>query len=142
MYLSQLTPIRIKEQTALAPPQPYRMDRSCQGDPITIGAHRYRWGIGVHADSELTFRLAKAYKSFHAVAGIDGQCGDRGSVVFSVLGDGKVLYKSPVARGSDAEPHEMSLPVAGVNELTLKVDSAGDLDLGDMANWAVAQVLR
>jgi hypothetical protein len=26
--------------------------------------------------------------------------------------------------------------------MTLQVDSAGDLDLGDVANWAAAQLLR
>jgi hypothetical protein len=142
LYLSQLTPVRVKETTMLAPPQPYRMDRSCQGDPLTIGSHSYPWGIGVHADSEITFRLARAFKTFQAVTGIDSHSAERGSVIFSVIGDGKVLFKGPVVRGSDPEPHEISVSVEGVDELTLKVENAGDLDLGDMANWALAQLLR
>jgi hypothetical protein len=36
--------------TILAPPQPFRMDASCQGDALRIGSRRYPWGIGVHAD--------------------------------------------------------------------------------------------
>ena len=142
LYLSQLTPVRVKEATTLAPPQPFRMDRSCQGDVLTIGKHSYPWGIGVHADSELTFRIGKAFKSFQSVAGIDSRSEGAGSVVFTVLGDGKVLYKSPVVRGSDAEPHEINIAVDGVEELTLKVTDAGDLDLGDVANWALAQLAR
>ena len=58
-YLSQLTPVEVKEQTVLAPPQPYQMDRTCQGDAISIAGRRYPWGIGVHADSELTFDLER-----------------------------------------------------------------------------------
>ena len=142
LYLSQLTPIKVKEATNLAPPQPYRMDRSCQGDTLTIGSHSYPWGIGVHANSELTFKLGKAFKTFQAVTGIDSHSGNAGSVTFWVLGDGKELYKGPVVRGADAEPREVSVSVEGVDELTLKVDDAGDLDLGDMANWAAAQLLR
>jgi hypothetical protein len=142
LYLSQLTPVRVKEATTLAPPQPYRMDRSCQGDTLTIGKHSYPWGIGVHADSELTFRIGKAFKSFQAVTGIDSHSRDAGSVVFSVFGDGKELYRGPVVRGSDPEPHEISVSVEGVEELTLKVTDAGDLDLGDAANWALAQLQR
>jgi hypothetical protein len=142
LYLSQLTPVRVKETTTLAPPQPYRMDRSCQGDVLTIGKHSYPWGIGVHADSELTFRIGKAFKQFQAVTGIDSHSGDAGSVVFIVLGDGKELYKSPIVRGSDPEPHAIAVSVEGVEDLTLKVTDAGDLDLGDLASWALAQLFR
>jgi hypothetical protein len=118
------------------------MDRSCQGDTLTIGKHSYPWGIGVHANSELTFRIGKAFKSFQAVTGIDSHSGQAGSVVFRVMGDGKELYKGPVVRGSDPEPREISVSVEGVEELTLEVTDAGDLDLGDLANWALAQLLR
>ena len=85
LYLSQLVPVKVKESTKLAPPQPYRMDRSCQGDAITIGRHSYPWGIGVHANSELTFSLGKSFKTFQAVTGIDSHVGNAGSVIFSVF---------------------------------------------------------
>jgi len=142
-YLSQLTPIKVNEKTILAPPQPYRMDRSCQGDAISIAGKRYPWGIGVHSDSELTFALNGRFKEFRSDVGIATRMGKRGSVVFSVLGDnGKQLYKSPVVRGSDGKPREITVPVKGVRKLTLKVTNAGDLDLGDVANWGSARVLR
>lgn len=142
MYLSQLTPIRVKEHTVIAPPQPYRMDRSSQGDPLTIGNHSYPWGIGVHANSELTFKLGRVFRAFECVAGIDSHSRNSGSVVFTVLGDGKVLHQTPVVCGSDPEQRSISVSVEGVDELTLKVDEAGDTDLADMANWAIAQLLR
>jgi len=140
LYLSQLVPVRVREKTVLAPSQPYRMDRNCQGGPLTIAERSYPWGIGVHADSELTFRLARAFRTFQTIPGIDGD--SRGSVVFSVIGDGKELYRSGVVRGDDKTPQEISVSVEGVEELTLKVENAGDLDLGDVANWAAAQLLR
>jgi len=141
-YLSQLAPSSVKEETVLAPPQPYRMDRSCQGDAISIAGSRYPWGIGVHADSQLTFDLDGRYGEFRSAVGIDTSMGKRGSVRFTVLGDGRRLYESPVVRGSDKEAHDIRVPIRGVRKLTLKVTDAGDLDLGDVANWGSARVLR
>jgi len=141
-YLSQLPPLNVKSRPVLTPPQPHRMDRSCQGDSISIAGNRYPWGIGVHANSELSFRLDGAYQQFMAAAGIDTRMGARGSVRFIVIGDGRELHRSPVVRGSRKTPHEIKVSVKGVKVLTLKVTDAGDLDLGDVANWGSARVLR
>ena len=141
-YLSQLTPVEVKEQTVLAPPQPYQMDRTCQGDALSIAGRRYPWGIGVHADSELTFELAGRYQEFRSAVGIDTRMGERGSVRFLVLGDGRSLYETPVVKGSDPAPREVAVPVTGVRRLTLKVVQADQLDLGAAANWGSARVLR
>ena len=141
-YLSQLEPSAVKESTILAPPQPYKMDRTCQKYAISIAGKRYPWGIGVHADSELTFDVNKRFAEFRSDVGVDTRMGNRGSVVFHVIGDGKELYKSPVVRGGADEPHRVKVPVAGVNKLTLKVTHGGDLDLGDVANWGSARLLK
>lgn len=141
-YLSQLTPIAIKEQTILAPPQPYRMDRSCQGDAISIAGKRYPWGIGVHANSELTFDLKGRFKWFRSDVGIATRMGKRGSVIFSVWTDGKKVYDSAIVRGSDGRTKPVKVSVARKRRLMLKVTSAGDLDLGDVANWGSARVIR
>jgi hypothetical protein len=141
-YLSQLRPVEVMETTVLAPPQPFRMDRSCQGDSISIAGRRYPWGIGVHADSALTFDLKGRFREFRSDIGIASRMGRRGSVVFAVLGDGKELYRSGVLKGTGEKPTPVTVPVKGVKKLTLKVTSAGDLDLGDAANWGAARVLR
>ncbi len=141
-YLSQLDPIKVVETTILAPAQPFRMDQSSQGDAISIAGKRYPWGIGVHADSELTFRVDGQFREFHADVGIDSRQRDRGSVVFSVHGDGKELFASSVVTGREPRPLVISTSIAGVKLLTLKVTNAGDLDLGDTANWGSARVVR
>lgn len=141
-YLSQLKPVRVKESTRLAPGQSYKMDKSCQGNPLTIGKHRFPWGIGVHARSELTFKLPPDCKVFSAYIGLDAKAGGSGSVVFRVLGEGKQLFRSDVIRSPCTEPQAISIPLKGCRELTLIVEDAGDLDAGDMANWAAAQVLK
>ena len=141
-YLSQLTPVDVREKTVLAPPQPGKMDRNSQGGALSIAGSRYPWGIGVHADSEMTFVLDGRYQEFRSDAGIDTSMGARGSVRFVVLGDGQELYKSPPVRGSDLKPLEIAVPIAGVKRLTLKVTGDDDLDMGDMADWGAAMVVR
>jgi hypothetical protein len=63
-------------------------------------------------------------------------------VVFVVEGDGKQIYKSPVIRGGAVAPTVINVPVKGVKTLTLRVDATEDLDLGDVANWAGARLVR
>ena len=90
----------------------------------------------------LTFALNGRFKEFRSDIGIASRMGARGSVVFTVLGDGRPLYKSPVMKGTGQRPTHVKVSVAGVRKLTLKVTNAGDLDLGDVANWGAARMLR
>ncbi|PCJ61837.1 MAG: hypothetical protein COA79_05955 [Planctomycetota bacterium] len=140
-YLSQLKPEVSKESSILAPFQPYKMDKNCQGGRLSIGKRRFPWGIGVHSDSALTFSLRKKFKEFKAEIGIDAVVGKRGSVIFEVFGDGKSLYKSGVIKGGQS-PKSIKAVVAGVDKLILKVTNAGDLDIGDVANWVSARVIQ
>lgn len=141
-YLSQIEPVKVEEATLLSPPQHYRKDASCQGDRLSIAGRTYPWGLGVHANATLTYKIQKRFNLFKAAIGIATGMNGRGSVVFQVLGDGKELYKSPLIKGSEKAPHEISVPVEGVEELTLKVTDGEDLDLGDVANWAAARLTR
>lgn len=142
LYLSQLEPAVVKERTRLAPAQPYRRNRNCKGEVLSLGGNHYSWGLGVHADSELSYEIGGRFKTFSATVGIDDKVGGQGSVVFAVLGDGRLLGKTDVVRGGDGAPKELLVPIAGVKTLTLQVDSAGDMDLGDCANWADAKLIR
>lgn len=141
-YLSQLTPVEVAEQTILSPRQPFRLDRSSQGDALSIAGKRYPQGIGVHANSTLTFNVGGQFKQFKAEVGIATRIGDRGSVVFSVYGDGRRLFESGVVTGGAEVPLPISVDIENVKRLTLKVTDAGDLDLGDVANWGSARVTR
>jgi hypothetical protein len=141
LYLSQPKPVAVEEKTELAPACHYRMNANCFGNRLVIGEQEYLWGIGVHASSSLTFDLSRQFEVFHASIGVDKQAGRGGSVTFAVLGDGKELFKSPVLRGGEAA-RKIAVPVAGVSKLTLVVGSAGDMDLGDCADWAMARLVR
>ncbi|MCX7803876.1 MAG: NPCBM/NEW2 domain-containing protein [Planctomycetota bacterium] len=141
LYLSQLSPASAEEKTILAPPHPFKVNANCLGGPIVIGSQEYAWGLGVHANSALTYSLHRNFKKFHASIGVDKQVGRNGSVIFSVHGDGRELFRSGVVRGGE-EAVKISVPVEGVDRLTLKVECGEDFDLGDCANWAMARLTR
>lgn len=142
IFLSQLVPSAATEKTILTPPQRYRLNLNCQGNPLSVAGNLYAWGIGVHADSTLTFDIGGSWSKFESAIGIDDQVGKGGSVVFQVLADGKEVYRSPVIRGSAPMPTLVSVPIKGVKKLTLVVNATADLDLGDLANWAGARLVR
>lgn len=142
IYLSQLQPSQVKEETILSPRQRYRMNHNCQGNRLTVAGNLYAWGLGVHANSSLTFDIGGNWSTFESAIGIDDQMGAGGSVVFIVTGDGKELYKSPVIRGGAEKATLISVPIKGVKKVTLTVDATEDLDLGDVANWAGARLVR
>lgn len=109
------------------------------GGPLRLGGTTYDKGLGVHARSEVTVDLNGAYDRFTAQAGIDEEKPDKGSVVFEVLGDGRVLAGSGVLGPTD-EPFAFDVDVSGVRQLTLRVMDAGDGIDSDHADWADAQL--
>jgi hypothetical protein len=141
LYLSQLSPSAVEEKTILAPPHPFRINANCLGGPIAIGSQEYAWGIGIHADSSITYDLRRNFTAFQASIGVDKQMGGDGSVIFSVIGDGRELFRSKLKRGGE-EAEKISVPVEGVDKLALKVTCGDDFDLGDCANWAMARLTR
>jgi len=120
---------------------PYRANQSASGRPLRLGGKVYPRGIGVHSYSSLKYALDGKFKTFAATLGIDSAVGAHGSVIFRVLGDDKLLFESPVARGGD-DPLELSLDVSQVGVLRLEVDYADYGDIADHADWANAHLLR
>lgn len=115
-------------------------DKSVDGNGLSIGGTKYAHGLGTHAES--TFRLALQGKGerFSAQVGVDDEVGQRGSVVFKLLGDGKELWSSGELRGGD-KAKECSVNLQGVKELVLRVEDGGDDINYDHADWAEAQIL-
>lgn len=78
------------------------------------------------------YRVSDSEKQFAGLEGSDGKT-DAGSVIFSVLLDGKEIYNSGVMRSGEAA-REIDLPLKkGVLELV--VEDAGDGESGDHAVW-------
>lgn len=113
---------------------------AADGKTITLRGTKYTKGIGVHANSDLKFNLAGKYTTFTSDIGIDDETGGLGSVIFRVYLDGKLAYDSGTVHGKDAIK-KISLSVAGVKELRLVVDSAGDGNVKDHGDWASAKLV-
>lgn len=138
-FLSDLDPVRVSETRLVTLPAPWQRDKNVQRKTLTIGDRKFEKGIGTHAYSELAFDLAGDYDAFAAVIGIDAVAEGKGDCLFIVQGDGKELLRQRV-RGSAGQ--EIKIDVKGVKELVLLVEPGEELDLGDLADWADARVVR
>jgi hypothetical protein len=112
------------------------VDKSVEGKPLSVGGKSYTRGLGTHANSTLVYDLGGQYERFEALAGVDDEMRSFGksSVIFKVLGDERELFNSGVMR-NDTPPRRVSVPVSGVEELSLVVTDAGDGIDGDHADW-------
>lgn len=172
VYLSDLTPSRVKQHTLLGTSWPMMPDRNVTGGPIRLGGKTYAKGLGVHAFTSLSYELGGAYERFSAVVGVDDSMAPNGSVVFRVKLDDRLVFDSsdraqgrkqdrnttqeenkasPARSASEARdnilrgggiPRSVSVDVRGGHRLTLECDSADELDLSDHGDWAGAILIR
>ena len=114
-------------------------DKSVMGKPISIGGQKFQRGLGTHADSVLYIDLHGGSERFTASVGVDDETGSPlASVVFRVVGDGRLLWRSGVMKCGDA-PKKVDLDLTGVKNLILLVSDAGDGNNSDHADWADAK---
>jgi Gpi18-like mannosyltransferase len=100
----------------------------------------YEKGIGTHANSKHTFHINKKFQTFTTDMGIDTEAGTKASAVFSIYGDGKLLFRSDVMRRFDL-PRHASVDVTGVTNLTLETTDAGDGNYDDHTDWLNPQLI-
>jgi alpha-galactosidase len=125
---------------------PAERDRSngeqgaADGHTITIAGVTYAKGVGVHAAGTIDVALGGRCSTFAAEVGVDAEVGSgRGTVTFSVLGDGTTLATTPVKTGGQAAT-SLNVNVSGRNVLRLAVGNGGDNINYDHADWANARV--
>lgn len=100
-----------------------RVDRTCEGKPLTVGGKSVS-GIGTHANSTIIFDLPDGYESFTT----RGVITDKGSVVFAVLvDDGEQV----VADTSDVRVEFSDLGLSGKAHVR---DLWKRQDLGEFSN--------
>jgi len=141
VYVSDLTPTAERTEGMLHRPWPIRKDHSVSAGPLSIAGRVFDKGLGVHSKTELDYTIGGAFESLVATIGIDDVVRPSGSVIFRVLGDGKVLFDSGVLTGQDP-PCDIRVEVKGANTLTLTVDYGEGLDLSDHADWGGARLLK
>ncbi|MBI2299993.1 MAG: NPCBM/NEW2 domain-containing protein [Armatimonadetes bacterium] len=133
-WLDELNPLSAAQEWGQL-----RRRTSAEGNPIRIAGKEYARGLGTHAHSEVIYQLHNAYSRFEAEVGVDDEKGGLGTVDFQVLADGEKVYDSGVLKGNDPAKH-VSVPLEGVDELTLIVTDGGDGINCDHADWAEARL--
>ncbi len=141
-YLSDLNPTSASNGYG-----PYERDKAnggaAAGDGHPLGLANgvtYTKGLGVHANSSLTYALGGSYSSFQATVGVDAEVAPDGSVVFQVFVDGAKVYDSGKLTWASGV-RTVNVNVAGKSTLQLVVTDSGDGTSYDHADWALARVL-
>ncbi|HBB91808.1 MAG TPA: alpha-galactosidase [Bacteroidales bacterium] len=113
-------------------------DRSVTGKNLIIAGQKFEFGVGTHANSIIRLSLNRKPVRFTAKVGMDdATMGAPGSVSFVVLGDGKVLWESPVMKpGTPAL--SVDIEIKKIKTLLLEVRDGGDGIAYDHGNWAEA----
>ena len=132
-YLSDLEPASVKGE--------YKKDLSIGGKPITVNGQAYKKGLGVLAASELVYKLDGTWDQLNGHVGVDSEVGDKGSVMFRVYADGKLIFESPSQSGKSVK-QLMALNVKGVKELRLVLLDEGDGNDNDHGDWIDAKLVR
>ncbi|MBG89641.1 MAG: hypothetical protein CMO80_22460 [Verrucomicrobiales bacterium] len=88
---------------------------------LMVGGKFHAKGLYAHAASRYVFDLAGNWKQFTATAGLQQGVVQRGSGVFTIIGDGKTLHKSQRLRLTQTE--EIDVSVEGIKRLELVVES-------------------
>jgi len=94
----------------------------------------YKKGIGTHANSYIVYDLDGLFKRFTTDVGIDTEAGAKGSVVFKIYGDDRLLYQSDVVKRYEY-PRHADIDITGVKKFALIVEDAGDGITDDHADW-------
>ncbi|WP_165071623.1 NPCBM/NEW2 domain-containing protein [Paludisphaera rhizosphaerae] len=107
---------------------------------LQLAGVSYPNGIGVSSSSTIVLPLGGTYTSFSAVIGVDDRAGSgTGQATFKLIGDGKVLYTSPVMKAGTALP--INVDVKGVSSLSLVVTSPDGSNVSIPADWAQARLV-
>jgi hypothetical protein len=139
--LCDLKPSKVEQTPYFGRVIPYRIDHSLTGGPLILSDGPCARGIAVHSRCVLSYELAGDVDRFKTRLGFQQPEGLHGRVEARVIGDGKVLYENPDARG-DQPPIDIDVPIGGVKLLTLEIDFGKDQDVGDRVVWGNPRLIR
>lgn len=139
-FLSDLKPTAEEQSALVTLPRPAQRDKNVLAKPLLLGTKIYDKGLGVHARSSLTFAAEGKWDTLAATIGLDAASGGKGDCVFTVLADGQSLFTCRM-KGTDA-PHELSIAIAGKDQITLLVEPGEGLDLADLADWCDVRFIK
>jgi alpha-galactosidase len=116
-----------------------RANRSVEGNPLTIDSVNFKRGVGTHAESWFIIKAGGRALMFEAMVGIDDDSGGRGrgSVVFSVYADQRLVAQTKQARATQ-RAKKIRADLSGAELVVLHVSDGGDGIEHDHADWCDA----
>ncbi len=145
----------IQTVTAFAEPRAYWLDeldlslihqgwgkamatKSVEKKALCVAGKEYARGVGSHAPGTIYIELDGSPGRFQAVAGVDDETKNRGSIRVMIYGDTKRLFQSETLKGGQA-PVEIDVDVTGVRRLVLMMGNGGDDNSFDHVDWCDAK---
>ena len=152
IYLSDIRPIRATAptyldghtSTGIAPN--IKWDKSYAGGEIRMRGIVYKKGVGVHAPSQLLYRIEPEFRRFVAIAGVDDAVVSHdfgmhrsvhSTVIFRVFIDGRMISESPVIRACQTWRFNVEIP-DGSLFISLAAMNGGTGNQDNLADWASA----
>ncbi|MEU9468825.1 NPCBM/NEW2 domain-containing protein [Streptomyces avermitilis] len=109
------------------------------GRPITVGGVVHAKGIGVHAESTITYYTGTSCETVTADVGVDDEQDTNGSVTFEIWADDtRVASTGVLTTAMPAQP--VSADVTGAQVVRLVVTDGGNGITSDHADWADAKL--
>ncbi len=105
-------------------------DRMPEGGPLPGPEGLFEHGLYAHANSVYEYELGGRWESFSGSACV--LQGGFGKVEATILGDGRVLWKSAALKAGD--PGAFKVEVTGVQKLTLRITGKDDIN-GAWGAW-------
>ena len=146
VYLSNLEPAAVEQQSMFAPQRNWQRDRSVDSNPIRLQAYdksspqTYRKGIGTHSYCKLEFANTNDFERLQAIVGIDAETNGRGDCQMSVYADGIKLWSKRIT--GQTPPEKIDVDISGMAKITLIVEPGEQFDLADHADWADAKFVK
>jgi len=145
VYLSDLEPVSVQQQTLFVIQRPWQRDRSIMGNPLVLRNQQqelieFSKGLGTQAFTRLDFANTQDYRRFLATVGIAAETNGKGDCLLVIQGDGVELWSSRV-RGTDP-PLEIDVDITGNRIISLIVHPGEEYDLADHANWCNPRFIK
>jgi hypothetical protein len=117
-------------------------DRPPGADTFRLAGQRYVRGLWLHSPLKLVYRVPEGFRRFKAVAGIDDSVLAPGQFELVILGDNRELFRQTLGGDLSPQPISLDLDVSGLRRLTIVLEPAAGLDLGDQLDLCEARFTK
>lgn len=93
----------------------------------------YEKGLFAHSPSVYSFLLNKKWTRFSAIVGLRDYAHQQGSARFTIIGDGKELYRSPALRVG--EQNRIDISIENINKIELRAEGTEGHNHNSWAIW-------